>query len=52
MLPIDWAKEADEWLDTIGVVRQTHFYDMAHEIIAAELADFSQWLKKTLLTDN
>ena len=52
VLPVDWAKEADEWLDTIGVVHQTHFYDMAHEIIAAELADFSQWLTKTLLTDN
>lgn len=48
VLPIDWAKEADAWLDRIGVQHETHFYDMSHEIVALELADFSQWLNKTL----
>jgi phospholipase/carboxylesterase len=48
VLPIDWAKEADAWLSRIGVEHETHFYDMAHEIVAQELADFSQWLTKTL----
>ncbi|EJM48293.1 putative esterase [Pseudomonas sp. GM33] len=48
VLPVAWAKEADVWLDRIGVVHETHFYDMAHEIIAEELADFSQWLNHTL----
>jgi phospholipase/carboxylesterase len=49
VLPIDWAKEADAWLDRIGVAHETHHYDMAHEIIGDELADFSKWLTKTLL---
>jgi phospholipase/carboxylesterase len=48
VLPIDWAKEADAWLDRIGVAHETHHYDMAHEIVAEELADFSRWLSKTL----
>lgn len=48
VLPIDWAKEADAWLDRIGVVHETHHYDMAHEIVAEELADFSRWLSNTL----
>ena len=48
VLPIDWAQEADAWLDRMGVVHETHHYDMAHEIIAQELADFSLWLTKTL----
>jgi phospholipase/carboxylesterase len=48
VLPIDWAKEADAWLDRIGVTHETHYYDMAHEIVAEELADFSRWLTKTL----
>jgi phospholipase/carboxylesterase len=48
VLPVDWAKEADAWLERIGVVHETHFYTMAHEIIAEELADFSAWLTKTL----
>jgi phospholipase/carboxylesterase len=48
VLPIDWAHEADAWLSRIGVRHQTHFYDMAHEIVPAELADFSQWLTQTL----
>ncbi|TWI48246.1 phospholipase/carboxylesterase [Pseudomonas duriflava] len=52
VLPIDWAKEADAWLDRIGVAHETHFYDMAHEMVAEELADFSQWLTKTLSLTN
>jgi phospholipase/carboxylesterase len=48
VLPVDWAKEADAWLDRIGVVHETHFYEMAHEIVAEELADFSTWLTQTL----
>lgn len=48
VLPVDWAKEADAWLERIGVAHETHFYTMAHEIIAEELADFSAWLTKTL----
>jgi phospholipase/carboxylesterase len=48
VLPADWAKEADAWLERIGVAHETHFYNMAHEIIAEELADFSAWLTKTL----
>lgn len=52
VLPIDWAREADAWLDRIGVVHETHHYDMAHEIIGEELADFSKWLTKTLLLSN
>jgi phospholipase/carboxylesterase len=52
VLPVDWAKEADAWLDRIGVAHETRFYNMAHEIIAEELADFSQWLTKTLSLSN
>lgn len=52
VLPIDWAKEADAWLDSIGVPHQTHYYDMAHEIAPAELDDFSQWLSNTLHLSN
>lgn len=52
VLPIDWANEADAWLKRIGVAHETHFYDMAHEIVAEELADFSQWLTKTLSLSN
>jgi phospholipase/carboxylesterase len=48
VLPMDWATEADAWLDRIGVQHETHFYDMAHEIVTPELADFSKWLNKTL----
>lgn len=48
VLPLEWAKEADAWLDRIGVAHETHFYPMAHEIVAQELADFSSWLTKTL----
>jgi phospholipase/carboxylesterase len=48
ILPVAWAKEADAWLDRIGVVHETHLYDMAHEIVAEELADFSSWLTHTL----
>lgn len=48
MLPIAWAKEADAWLDRLGVVHEAHHYDMAHEIIGEELADFSEWLSKIL----
>jgi phospholipase/carboxylesterase len=49
VLPIDWAEEADAWLGRIGVAHETHYYDMAHEIIGEELADFSKWLTRTLL---
>jgi phospholipase/carboxylesterase len=52
VLPVDWAKEADAWLERIGVAHETHFYDMAHEIVAEELADFSRWLTKTLSLSN
>ncbi|AVO59201.1 alpha/beta hydrolase [Pseudomonas chlororaphis] len=52
VLPVDWAKEADAWLDRIGVAHETHFYNMAHEIVAEELADFSQWLTNTLSLSN
>lgn len=52
VLPIDWAHEADAWLSRMGVEHQTHFYDMAHEIIPEELADFSQWLTQTLSLSN
>lgn len=48
VLPIDWAKDADACLDSIGVQHETHFYDMAHEITPQELADFSRWLSTTL----
>lgn len=48
VLPIAWAHEADAWLARIGVEHQTHFYDMSHEIVPAELADFSRWLTQTL----
>lgn len=48
VLPVDWAKEADVWLERIGVAHETHFYNMTHEIVAEELADFSKWLTKTL----
>lgn len=52
VLPVDWAKEADAWLERIGVAHETHFYNMAHEIVAEELADFSRWLTKTLPLSN
>jgi phospholipase/carboxylesterase len=52
VLPIDWAREADAWLSRIGVEHETHFYDIAHEIVAPELADFSHWLNKTLQLNN
>jgi phospholipase/carboxylesterase len=52
VLPMDWAKEADTWLERIGVAHETHYYDMAHEISGEELADFSKWLSKTLLLSN
>lgn len=48
VLPITWAKEADAWLERIGVTHETHYYDMAHEISGQELADFSKWLSRTL----
>lgn len=48
VLPVEWAKEADAWLDRIGVVHETHFYNMTHEIVIEELIDFSKWLIKTL----
>jgi len=48
VLPVAWAQEADAWLERIGVVHETHFYNMAHEIVAQELADFSRWLTQTL----
>ncbi|KII27572.1 phospholipase [Pseudomonas fluorescens] len=48
VLPVDWAKEADAWLDRIGVVHETHFYKMSHEIVGEELIDFSKWLTQTL----
>lgn len=48
VLPVDWAREADAWLDRTGVKHETHLYDMAHEIVAPELVDFSLWLSKTL----
>lgn len=47
VLPERWAKEADAWLSTLGVAHETHYYNMGHEIVAPELADFSQWLDKT-----
>ncbi|TDV50247.1 phospholipase/carboxylesterase [Pseudomonas graminis] len=52
VLPVDWAHEADAWLSRIGVAHQTHFYDMAHEIVPQELADFSRWLTQTLSLSN
>jgi phospholipase/carboxylesterase len=52
VLPVDWAHEADAWLSRIGVEHQSHFYDMAHEIVPQELADFSRWLTKTLSLSN
>lgn len=50
VLPLDWAEESSAWLSRIGVAHESHHYDMAHEIIDQELADFSEWLTKTLLT--
>jgi phospholipase/carboxylesterase len=52
VLPVEWAQEADAWLERIGVQHETHLYDMGHEIIAEELADFSQWLNTTLHPSN
>ena len=49
---MDWANEADAWLNRLSVTHETHFYDMAHEIVAEELADFSQWLTNTLPISN
>ncbi|MDB5980474.1 MAG: phospholipase/carboxylesterase [Pseudomonas sp.] len=50
--PIDWAKEADAWLERVGVEHEIHFYGMPQEIVAVELNDFSQWLTKTLQLNN
>lgn len=52
VLPVAWAQEADAWLDRLGVSHETHFYNMAHQITAQELADFSQWLSGTLSLSN
>lgn len=48
VLPIDWAREADAWLERVGVEHETHFYDMPQEIVAVELNDVPQWRAKTL----
>ena len=48
VLPISWAEEANDWLGQLGVPLEVHFYDMAHQIVDIELADFSAWLSKTL----
>ena len=52
VLPLDWAEESSAWLNRIGVAHESHHYDMAHEIIDQELADFSKWLTKTLLASH
>ncbi len=52
VLPVDWAKESDAWLNQLGITHETHFYDMAHETVAEELSDFSKWLNKTLSLSN
>ncbi|WP_409978021.1 alpha/beta hydrolase [Pseudomonas sp. C9-3] len=52
VLPATWAHEADAWLEKLGIAHETHFYDMAHQIVEQELADFSAWLKKILNLNN
>lgn len=47
-LPPSWAERAEAWLQRLGVRQQTHFYDMGHEIVGAELADFAAWLRGVL----
>ncbi|MGY4494486.1 alpha/beta hydrolase [Pseudomonas sp. TE3610] len=52
VLPVEWAQEADAWLERIGVKHETHLYNMGHEIIGEEMADFAQWLDTTLHLSN
>lgn len=47
-LPAKWAELAEAWLQRLGVSHQTRFYEMGHEIIGEEVADFIQWLRPTL----
>lgn len=48
ILALDYAVDASARLDRIGIKYERHFYDMAHEIIAEERADFSSWLSNLL----
>ncbi|WP_059410369.1 alpha/beta hydrolase [Cupriavidus basilensis] len=47
-LPAFWAQRADALLARLGVRRETRLYDMGHELVRAEIADFAQWLRQTL----
>ena len=48
VLPVGCARQSQACLERLGVAHVLRLYDMGHEISAAELADFSQWLGQVL----
>jgi phospholipase/carboxylesterase len=44
ILPLSWAKRADDWLTRLGVRHRTHFYPAGHVLNAQMRADFLAWI--------
>lgn len=45
MLPVQYAREAKEYLQELNVQLTYHEYDMGHRVSEEELDDLSEWLK-------
>ena len=47
-LPVAWAERSREMLSALGVSCNYQVYDMAHEIVEAEIGDFVTWVEHIL----
>lgn len=47
-LPVTWAERSNEWLDQLGVQRESHVYPIGHAISEDMQADFLEWVRRTL----
>jgi len=44
-LPVTWAERSNDWLDELGVGRESHLYPVGHAVSGAMQADFLQWVR-------
>ena len=49
-LPVTWAQRSNDWLDELGVARESHLYPIGHAVSGQMQADFLQWVRSVAST--
>lgn len=47
-LPVAWAQRSNDWLDELGVARESHLYPVGHAVSGPMQVDFLRWVHSIL----